>query len=61
MIEENPGQSDTSAKSRTGTPATFPLTPGERALLVQRLAAYATDGNRGRLMPDVLADLRQRL
>jgi hypothetical protein len=30
-------------------------------LLDQRLNAYETDGNRGRLLTDVMADIRRKL
>lgn len=37
------------------------LTAEQRALLDQRLNAYETDGNRGRLLADVMADIRRKL
>ena len=37
------------------------LTAEQRALLDQRLNAYETDGNRGRLLADVIADIRRKL
>ena len=37
------------------------LTAEQRALLDQRLNAYEIDGNRGRLLADVIADIRRKL
>lgn len=37
------------------------LTAEQRVLLDQRLDAYETDGNRGRLLADVMTDIRRKL
>ncbi|MFZ3019507.1 MAG: addiction module protein [Gallionella sp.] len=37
------------------------LTAEQRDMLDQRLNAYETDGNRGRLLADVMADIRRKL
>jgi hypothetical protein len=36
-------------------------TPDQQAELDRRLDAYATDGNRGRMAADVIADVRRKL
>lgn len=37
------------------------LTVEQRNMLNQRLNAYEADGNRGRLLADVMADIRRKL
>jgi len=39
----------------------LPLTAEQKAELDRRLDAYETDGNRGRLAADAIADIRRKL
>ena len=41
--------------------AALPLTPEQRAELDGRLDAYESDGNRGRVVAEVIADIRKKL
>lgn len=39
----------------------LPLTPDQRAELDRRLGAYESDGVKGRVASDVIADIRKKL
>jgi len=61
MIAENGDRPKTSLGCQADMAETLPLTADVCAILDQRLAAFAGDGDRGLLMTHVLADLRRRL